>query len=107
MPGMLTCCEYAVNLAVALAKHSGLRVGLLDADVYGPSIPRLMNLKGKPAVDDGACTATPCSHVQCLFMHMSALRQQQGSRYEFCGLQRTGCCPWRTTACAACPWASS
>ena len=40
----------------------------------GPPYPRLMNLKGKPAVDDGACTATPCSHVQCLFMHMSALR---------------------------------
>ena len=57
----LNACDYAVNLAVALAKHSGLRVGLLDADVYGPSIPRLMNLKGKPALDDGApmttCTA--------------------------------------------------
>ena len=40
----------AVNLAVALAA-SGLRVGLLDADIYGPSIPRLMGLRDKPEVD--------------------------------------------------------
>lgn len=41
----------AVNLAVAMARDSGLRVGLLDSDVYGPSIPRLMNLEGKPQVN--------------------------------------------------------
>jgi len=40
----------AVNLAVALAA-GGLRVGLLDADVYGPSIPRLMGLRGRPEAD--------------------------------------------------------
>jgi ATP-binding protein involved in chromosome partitioning len=39
----------AVNLAVALAK-SGARVGLLDADIYGPSIPALLGLSGKPDV---------------------------------------------------------
>ena len=37
----------AVNLAVAMAAN-GLKVGLLDADIYGPSIPRMMSLKGKP-----------------------------------------------------------
>ncbi|QQG36738.1 MAG: Mrp/NBP35 family ATP-binding protein [Micavibrio aeruginosavorus] len=36
----------AINLAVALAQQ-GLRVGLLDADIYGPSVPRLSGLTGQ------------------------------------------------------------
>lgn len=43
----------AVNLAVSLANKFGLRVGLLDADVFGPSIPRMMHLSGKPAIGPG------------------------------------------------------
>ncbi|KAG7674428.1 putative Iron-sulfur protein NUBPL [Nannochloris sp. 'desiccata'] len=41
----------AVNLAVAMAQNLGLRIGVLDADIYGPSIPRLLHLHGKPDVD--------------------------------------------------------
>jgi ATP-binding protein involved in chromosome partitioning len=37
----------AVNLALAL-KDMGLKVGILDADIYGPSMPRLLGLKGQP-----------------------------------------------------------
>nr|XP_060615502.1 iron-sulfur protein NUBPL isoform X1 [Anolis sagrei ordinatus] len=41
----------AVNLALALAANDSTKtVGLLDADVYGPSIPKMMNLKGNPEV---------------------------------------------------------
>ena len=39
----------SVNLAVALAKE-GARVGLVDADVYGPSIPLMMGITGRPAI---------------------------------------------------------
>lgn len=42
----------AVNLALALAR-SGKRVGLLDADVYGPSIPTLLGKAGRPQSPDG------------------------------------------------------
>ena len=40
------------NLAVALAKQ-GRRVGLLDADIYGPSQPRMMGVSARPASPDG------------------------------------------------------
>ena len=42
----------SVNLACALAAR-GLRVGLLDADVYGPSAPVMLGLKGAPEYRDG------------------------------------------------------
>jgi ATP-binding protein involved in chromosome partitioning len=40
----------AANLALALAAQ-GLRVGVLDADIYGPSMPRIFGLSGKPRSD--------------------------------------------------------
>jgi ATP-binding protein involved in chromosome partitioning len=42
----------AVNLALGL-KATGLKVGILDADIYGPSQPRLLGLKGQPQVLQG------------------------------------------------------
>jgi ATP-binding protein involved in chromosome partitioning len=42
----------AVNLALALAKL-GLKVGLLDADIYGPSVPKLLDIHERPLGDNG------------------------------------------------------
>ena len=53
----------AANLAVSLADR-GLRVGLLDVDVHGPSIPQLLGLRERPAAvpgmtDDGGALLSP------------------------------------------------
>ncbi len=40
----------AINLALALAAN-GLRVGILDADIYGPSLPKLMGIRQEPEPD--------------------------------------------------------
>ena len=48
----------AANLAVALAQ-AGKRVGLLDADVYGPSQPRMMGISGRPGAAPDGKTIVP------------------------------------------------
>jgi ATP-binding protein involved in chromosome partitioning len=42
----------AASIAIGLAR-AGSQVGLLDADVYGPSVPHLLGLSGRPQVDNG------------------------------------------------------
>ncbi len=52
----------AANLALALAAQ-GARVGLLDADIYGPSMPRMMGLQGqRPTTTDGKSLEPPRGH---------------------------------------------
>jgi ATP-binding protein involved in chromosome partitioning len=51
----------AANLAVALGQ-AGARVGLMDADVYGPCIPRLMGASGVPQVTEKGKVTPPLQH---------------------------------------------
>ncbi|PKY04466.1 iron-sulfur protein IND1 [Aspergillus campestris IBT 28561] len=44
----------AVNLALSFARR-GIRTGILDTDIFGPSIPTLLNLSGEPRLDDNNC----------------------------------------------------
>ena len=56
----------SANLALALAAE-GARVGLLDADIYGPSQPRMMGLSGRPDSPDGKSIIPKLAHgVQCM-----------------------------------------
>src|SRR5487761_2344744 len=51
----------AVNLACGL-RHLGARVGLLDCDIYGPSIPLMMGVHEKPTVNEAERLVPPSNH---------------------------------------------
>ena len=60
----------AVNLAIGLAQR-GARVGLLDADIYGPSIPLMMGVDEAPTIDSG--TIRPFDRFGIRFMSLGFL----------------------------------
>ena len=56
----------ATNLAVALSRH-GFSVGLLDADIYGPSLPLMMHVQGRPVANAGKkILPLPAHGVRCM-----------------------------------------
>lgn len=67
----------AVNLALALAAE-GARVGMLDADIYGPSQPLMMGISGKPPSPDGK-TITPPINFGMQMMSMGLLVENQAA----------------------------
>jgi ATP-binding protein involved in chromosome partitioning len=65
---------FATNLALAL-KKIGCKVGLLDADIYGPSIPKMFNINEKPKSDGQTLTPILKYDIQC--MSIGFLADQQ------------------------------
>jgi ATP-binding protein involved in chromosome partitioning len=65
----------AANLALAL-KANGLRVGILDADIYGPSLPRLLHLSGRPEAIGGR-TLKPMEAFGLKAMSMGFLVEEE------------------------------
>ena len=58
----------AVNLAFAF-QNLGLKIGILDADVYGPSLPKLMNINEKPKSENGKVIKPITKYdAQCMSM---------------------------------------
>lgn len=55
----------ACNLALSF-KEAGLAVALVDADIYGPSIPHLMNLSGGPKISEGLILPMESCGVKCI-----------------------------------------
>ena len=64
----------AVNLALALAAE-GARVGILDADIYGPSQPMMMGIEGRPESSDGK-TMEPMENYGVQVMSIGFLVEQ-------------------------------
>ncbi|MHB2266249.1 Mrp/NBP35 family ATP-binding protein [Aliihoeflea sp. PC F10.4] len=65
----------AVNLSLGLAAQ-GLKVGVLDADIYGPSMPRLLGISGKPETVDGK-TLKPMENYGLKVMSMGFLVEEE------------------------------
>ncbi|KAH1791680.1 hypothetical protein KXX36_004462 [Aspergillus fumigatus] len=64
----------AVNLALSLARR-GIRTGILDTDIFGPSIPTLLNLSGEPRLDENNCLV-PLTNYGLKSMSMGYLLPQ-------------------------------
>ena len=65
----------AVNLSFAL-QNLGMKVGILDADVYGPSLPKLLKLNEKPKSEDGKALI-PLEKYEAQCMSMGFLVDEQ------------------------------
>ena len=65
---------FATNLALAL-KNLNLKVGLLDADIYGPSLPKLFSINQKPESKEGKLIPINKYDIQC--MSMGFLTEEQ------------------------------
>ena len=71
----------SVNLAIALAQ-AGAKVGLLDADIYGPSVPLMMGLKASPEVVNNKIQPPEVDGVKVISMGFFYEQSQQAGIYR-------------------------
>src|SRR5687767_9998486 len=71
----------SVNLALALAK-TGARIGLLDADIYGPSVPLMLGLKASPEVVNNKIQPPVVEGVKVISMGFFYEQSQQAGIYR-------------------------
>jgi len=71
----------SVNLALSLSK-TGAKVGLLDADIYGPSVPLMLGLKDAPAVIDNKIQPAISQAVKVISMGFFYEQSQQAGIYR-------------------------
>jgi ATP-binding protein involved in chromosome partitioning len=71
----------SVNLALALAK-TGAKVGILDADIYGPSVPLMLGLKESPEVFDSKIQPPITENVKVMSMGFFYEQSQQAGIYR-------------------------
>ncbi|KAJ0413552.1 iron-sulfur protein IND1 [Aspergillus carlsbadensis] len=83
----------AVNLALSFARR-GIRTGILDTDIFGPSIPTLLNLSGEPRLDDNNCLI-PLTNYGLKSMSMGYLLPQPEASST--SLHESGRLPMDTT----------
>ena len=56
---------FTTNIALALSKLD-LKIGILDADIYGPSLPKLFSINDKPKSEDGKLIPINKYNIQCM-----------------------------------------
>lgn len=71
----------SVNLALSLAK-TGAKVGLLDADIYGPSVPLMLGLKAQPEVENNKIQPPEVAGVKVISMGFFYEQSQQAGIYR-------------------------
>jgi len=71
----------SVNLAIALAK-TGAKVGLLDADIYGPSVPLMLGLKASPEVINNKIQPPVSQGIKVISMGFFYEQSQQAGIYR-------------------------
>jgi ATP-binding protein involved in chromosome partitioning len=71
----------SVNLSLALAR-TGAKVGLLDADIYGPSVPLMLGLKKAPEVINNKIEPAFSEGVKCISMGFFYEQSQQAGIYR-------------------------